>query len=222
MLDQAYLSTRRSFLRTIATGTVGTVLFEPINAEAGFFGGVFFLVRSFGLAGPIGLGIGALALGATAYAAGNAIHASFKNWQGSGNSYSSSGVRYQANAPSGWKSYKPPKPIVIRISCDPTQQVKGDVLRLRAIEHDILKNDGVILPRGGRLVIEESGSMQFADTPFKGYARMQQDGDLSVWTEDDRLALVRSPGERQIRNLHHDSDEGRTALTSLLGDIRHA
>ncbi|MFH1430291.1 MAG: hypothetical protein ABIG71_02050 [Candidatus Uhrbacteria bacterium] len=131
------------------------------------------------------------------------------------------GESHVADAPRGWKQFVPPKPIIIRVSFNKDERIRGDILRMRAIERGVLKNDGFVLPSGGRMIIEEDGTMQFVDSRFRGYARMQQNSDLSVWTPDHHLVVMRTRRADTFQNIHHDSDEGRLALTSLLGDIRH-
>lgn len=205
----------------VPLGVAGTILLRPKPAEANIIIAIF-EVGSYGMGSLLGAGLvmGLLAVGAV-QAIDYGLHAVFGSGSsGSGGGGSSS--QYSASYPSGWKAYTPPKPIEIRISFNPTDRIAGDVLRIRAIEHNILKNDGIVLPHGGRLMIEEDGTMRFADTKFRGYARMQNNGDLSVWTPEHQHVLSRSPREGKFHNLHHDSDGGRIALTSLLGEIKHA
>ena len=217
MSDHLTLITRRSFLQTVPPGIAGTILLGPAPAEARFFG-IVLRISTYGLGAAIG---GAIALGLLAYEAASAVgyglHAAFS---GGSRSRGYGRYSYAAYHPRGWKKYTPPKPIIVNVSCDPNKQLAGDVLRIRAIEYDILKNDGVILPHGGRLIIKEDGTMHFADTRFRGYARMQNNSDLSVWTPDDELVVTRTRIGNRFHNIHHDSAEGRTALASLLGDIR--
>ena len=220
MSDDRLLLTRRSFLHTAPMGTAGALILRPTPAEARW--GValtVFRIGGYGLGAALG---GAIALGLLAYGAASAVgHGLHSAFSGDNRSGGHGGYSYAAYHPRGWKKYTPPKPIVISVSCDPDGQIAGDVLRLRAIEFDILKNDGIILPSGGRLIIKEDGKMQFADTTFRGYARMQNNSDLSVFTPDDHLVLTRCPRGSKFHCMHHDSHDGRTALVSLLGDIRH-
>ena len=221
MSGDIHLLSRRSFIRTVPMGVAGTVILTPEDAVARWGVGVMiFRIGGYGLGAILGGGIalGLLAAGAAA-AVGYGVHAAFR---GGSRSYGYGGGSYAAYTPSGWTRRAPPKPIIIKVDLDPKKQIDGDVLRVRAIEQNILKNDGVVLPRGGRLMIEEDGKMEFADTKFRGYATMQNNSDLSVFTPDDQLVVTRAPRLTTFHNIHHDSHDGRLALTSLLGDIKHA
>lgn len=220
MSDQNNDLTRRTFIKTVPLGIAGTILLKSTPAEARVLR-ILFRIGSYGFGGVVaaGLGLGMLALG-TASAIGRGSYSSYSGSRIRRSNYSTS--TYTARTPSGWKKYVPPKPIVVSVSLDPNKQIAGDILRLRAIEYDILKNDGIVLPRVGRLIIQEDGTMNFADTRFRGYAKMQNNSDLTIWTPDHELVVTRKPDVNKFHNLHHDSHDGRLALVSLLGDIRHA
>src|SRR3989338_103372 len=219
MSKHSTLLTRRDVLRIVPLGIAGTVMLSPTPAEARILG-IIIRIGAYGVGSIMGpfLAAGMLAVGAVA-AVNHGLHTMFRRDSRSSNndSYSS----YATYSPSGWKEYVPPKPIIISVSFNPTERIAGDVLRIRAIEHDILKNDGVELPRGGRLIIEEDGTLRFADTKFRGYPHIQNNGDLSVWTPDHQHVLTRTPRENRFHNIHHNSDDGRSALVSLLGEIKH-
>lgn len=208
--------TRRKFITIVPVGIAGSILFLS-ESNARIWGiGFIFRISSFGVGSVLGLGIAAGLLVAGAVAAvQSGIHAIFSEDDYGGNSYS-------ANTPDGWKKFVPSKPIIISETFDPEKKVGGDILRLRAHEHNILINDGIMLPNNGRLIIEEDGTMIFADTRFNGYAEMQQDGTLSVFTEEKKLVLLRKPRQDDFCNLHHNSYDGNAALSSLLGEIQHA
>lgn len=219
MKDATRLIARRTLLRTVPLGIAGTILLKAEPADA-FLLGIIFRVASMGYGRALfatGLATTILAVGAV-QAINYGLHSMFGRRSGSS---SGSGGSYDSYSPGGWSAYKPPEPIVINVSFKPTERIKGDVLRILAIEHDLLKNDGIILPRGGRLMIEEDGKMRFADTKFRGHAYMQNNRDLTVWTPDNELMLTRTPRENKLHNIHHDSDDGRLALVSLLGEIKH-
>lgn len=220
MSDNVAILTRRTFIQRVPLGVAGTIMFAPTPTDARFFG-ILFRVASFGFGSVLGAGLalGAVALGTAA--AGYGLYSAFReSFSRGGGSYG--GTTMYAYHPDGWKRQVPPKPIVIKVSFEDEQRIKGDVLRLRALEHDILKNDGIALPCGGRLIIEEDGIMRFVDTPFRGYACVQQDGVLSAWTNENHLVMTRAPRRSTFHCVHHDSNEGRSAMASLLGDVRHA
>ncbi|MDO8462689.1 MAG: hypothetical protein Q7S96_00235 [bacterium] len=134
----------------------------------------------------------------------------------------SSASPHAAYALSEWENQQTPEqPIVVRVSVDPTANIPGKILRIRAMALDFLRNDGIVLPGKGRLIILESGTMEFADGAFRGYATMQNNGDLTVYTQDDHLVLTRCARHGQFHTICHDSDAGRAALASVLGEIRH-
>lgn len=219
MKNQSVLLARRSVLRIVPLGVAGAILLRSEPAEARILGIIIRIAGySAGSLSGLGLVAGMLALGGIA-SVNHGLHSMF---QRSTRSSSEGNLSYSTDSPSGWKKDTPPKPIIISVSFDPNERIAGDVLRIRAIEHDVLKNDGVLLPYGGRLIIEKDGTLIFADTKFRGYAYIQNNGDLSVWTPDHQHVLTRSLREGVFHNIHQDSDDGRLALVSLLGDIKHA
>ena len=204
--------TRRDFIRTTSLGLAGSLLLPQDEAEAGWFA-IVFGVSTFGL-GTILLGgliLGAVAV-ATAGAVARGIYSSF------GGDDSSS---YASYSPNGWKEHVPPKPMIVSVSLDPKTQLTGDLLRMRALEKDLLWHDGLRLPGKGRLIIEEDGKMQFADTRFKGYARLQYSGDLIVHNPDSQIVITRALRDQDLHTIHRDTSDGQTAMQSLLGDIQH-
>lgn len=218
MKDHPILLTRRSVLQTVPLGIAGTILLNPETAEARILG-IIIRIGTYGMGSIIGPFLAAGMFVSGAVAASHGLHSMFRRNTYSSNSNGCSS--YATYSPNGWKEYEPPKPIVISVSFNPNERIAGDVLRIRAIEHDILKNDGIMIPHGGRLIIEENGTLRFADTKFRGYAYIQNNSDLSVWTPDHQHVLIRSLRESKFHNIHQDSDDGRSALVSLLGDIKH-
>jgi hypothetical protein len=206
--------TRRSVLKGTPWLLGSAVFLRSPDADARVFGIIFRAIGvGFGTVATLGLGITAIA----AYAIASGVResfSSFRNYTGSGH--------YTSYAPSGWKSYLPPKPIIVRVSLDPNNNVKGDILRLRALQHNVLERDGIALPNGGRIIIEEDGKMRFADTGFCGYAQVSNDGVLTVCTSEDQLVLTRSSHGQAFHHNFHESGDGRLAVASLLGDIHHA
>ncbi len=218
MADNKTFLSRRELLQAIPATLAGTLLLQASPADANIFGIVFRIV-GFGFGTVlVGGAIGLLAVGTVLAAVGQSLYSAY---HGSANR-SYGGGFYTSHTPQGWKPYVPAKPIVTNISLDSSGRMKGDVLRIRAIQYDLLVNDDIALPYGGRLVIEEDGTMRFADTQFRGYAHMQNNGDMTVFTPDHQLVLARKLDKASFCNLHHDSNDGRVALASLLGEIRHA
>ncbi len=208
---------RRTVLKTIPIGAAGLVLGIPRDADAWVFG-VIFRVAGYGIGRVVGAAAVGLAATTMAVVTGAALYSVYKGVTASRRG----GYSYDSNSPRNWeRTYTPSEPLVISISLEPGDIVDGEVLRLRAVAQNILVNDGIPLPKGGRLIIEEDGKMTFADTRFRGYACLQNDRDLTVWTSNDRLVLTRSPCNESNLNIRHDSHDGRLALHSIVGDLEH-
>lgn len=225
MKDYPLAITRRHIIKTIPFGIASAILLKASPAKASWFG-VVFEVASFGFETvAVIAGVAALATGALIAEGLDSVfsdNSSSGYGGGGGGGGGGSSATYTTNSPDGWKKYTPVKRIIISVTFDPKEQMKGDVIRILAIENDILKDDAIILPNGGKLIIEEDGTLRFANTKFQGYAYLQNNRDLTVWTPNHKLVLTRTLREKRIHNIHKDSIEGRLALTSLLGEIKHA
>ncbi len=217
---------RRVFLRksaVLSAGVAGSIILTPEEAEAGVFGIAFrAMAWSFGTVVGGGLAAGILVTGTTALAAYGA-YSVFRDITGSTGRGGSRVTYYATQSPTTMKKrVVPRKPVMVSVSFNPKKRVNGATLRILAIQHDLLKNDGIMIANKGRLIIKENGELTFVDTKFKGYAYLQQSGELSVWTKQDHHVLTRTTHANIFHNFSHDSNAGREAVTSLLGDVRDA
>lgn len=209
---------RRTIMTVAPAALAGLVFATPKTANA-FLVRVVFRGMSYGIGKVIGAGVvgfGATALGLSG---GTALVSAF----GRRRSSSRGSGYYDSYAPIAehYRGYRS-EPITISISLDPTERVTGEILRLRAIAQKVLVDKGIPLPNSGKLEIQEDGKMTFVNSTFEGYVHLHYNDDLTVWTPDDQLVLVRSMHNGDKFNIQQDSPQGRLALTSLLGDIEYA
>ena len=216
MSDKRVLMPRRDFLTTVPLGVLAaaTAVLHPSKADAAVWG-IFFRGVIYGIGTTVGAAIATEAL--------SSVGGGYSPYYYYRGRTRFSGVDYYSTyAPTGWKEHIAPKPVIITASFDPKKRVSGDVLRVRAIQHNISRGDAIALPEKGKLVIEEDGKLLFADADFKGHAYIQQGGDLNVWTKKGNRVMTRAAQKNCFHNFCHDSTAGRLAMHSLLGEVRHA
>ncbi len=79
----------------------------------------------------------------------------------------------------------------LRVEVKPDAVIPGRVFRIKF--HSLLQNDRITLPIGGHLLLKNDGRLVFVDTAFRGWARLQYDRTLTVWSEDNEPILVVRP-----------------------------
>ncbi len=106
-----------------------------------------------------------------------------------------------------------PPPFVVTIR--PEDYLNGRVIRMTY--STIVKDDDLVLACGLSLRIESDGKLRFQRPTFKGYARLDYNGTLSVWNESDTIVLVVTRRDQSTFILQRKSAEGETVINLLFG-----